>query len=82
MSVEYPRKLRTSQSDKRLRVRYKASVRSADSDYRKNGEGWDAGYQSVPVNWGISSARKRGFFELLSGITGANLSQSSPKGTL
>ena len=51
-------------------------------DYRKNGEGWDAGYQSVPVNWGISSARKRGFFELLSEITGANLSQSSPKGTL
>jgi hypothetical protein len=51
-------------------------------DYRKNGEGWDAGYQSVPVNWGISSARKRGFFELLSEITGANLSQSSPKGKL
>ena len=51
-------------------------------DYRKNGEGWDAGYQSVPVNWGISSARKRGFFELLSEITGANLSHSSPKGTL
>ena len=51
-------------------------------DYRKNGEEWDAGYQSVPVNWGISSARKRGFFELLSEITGANLSQSSPKGTL
>ena len=48
-------------------------------DYRKNGEGWDAGYQSVPVNWGISSARKRGFFELLSEITGANLGQSSPK---
>jgi len=51
-------------------------------DYRKNGEGWDAGYQSVPVDWGISSARKRGFFELLSEITGANLGQSPPKGTL
>ena len=48
MSVEYLRKLPTSQSDKRLPE------------------------QSVPVDWGISSARKRGFFELLSEITGAN----------
>ena len=33
-------------------------------DYRMEGESFDEGYQSVPVNWGISSARKRGFFEL------------------
>jgi hypothetical protein len=33
-------------------------------------EGFDEGYQSVPVNWGISSARKRGFFELLEDMTG------------
>jgi len=39
------------------------------------GEGFDAGYQSVPVNWAISSERKRGFFELLSKITGANSNQ-------
>jgi hypothetical protein len=39
-------------------------------DYRMKNEGFDEGYQSVPVNWGISSARKRGFFELLSEITG------------
>ena len=39
-------------------------------DYRMSGEGFDEGYQSVPVNWGISSARKRGFFDLLSEITG------------
>jgi len=30
----------------------------------------DEGYQSVPVNWGISSERKRGFFDLLRKITG------------
>ena len=42
-------------------------------DYRMKGEGYEAGYQSVPVNWGISSERKRSFFELLSEITGANL---------
>lgn len=39
-------------------------------DYRMAGEGFDDGYQSVPVNWGISSDRKRGFFKLLSEITG------------
>ena len=40
-------------------------------DFRKKGEAFDDGYQSVPVNWGISSARKRGFFRLLAEITGA-----------
>jgi CubicO group peptidase (beta-lactamase class C family) len=38
-------------------------------DYRMKDEGFDEGYQSVPVNWGISSARKRGFFTLLREIT-------------
>lgn len=39
-------------------------------DYRMKGEGFDEGYQSVPVNWKTSSARKKGFFKLLSEITG------------
>jgi hypothetical protein len=39
-------------------------------DYRMPGEGFDEGYQSVPVNWKTSSARKRGFFRLLSAMTG------------
>jgi hypothetical protein len=39
-------------------------------DYRMKNEAYDDGYQSVPVNWGISSARKRGFFELLANVTG------------
>jgi hypothetical protein len=39
-------------------------------DFRMTGEGFDEGYQSVPVNWGISSERKRGFFRLLVDITG------------
>jgi hypothetical protein len=34
------------------------------------GKGFDEGYQSVPVNWKASSARKGGFFKLLSEITG------------
>jgi len=40
-------------------------------DYRMKGEGTDAGFQSPPVNWGISSDRKRGFFDLLKRVTGA-----------
>jgi hypothetical protein len=40
-------------------------------DFRMKGEGFDEGYQSVPVNWTISSARKRGFFKLLAEITGS-----------
>ncbi|HZJ16155.1 MAG TPA: hypothetical protein VFD27_13965, partial [Chthoniobacteraceae bacterium] len=40
-------------------------------DFRMKGEGFDDGYQSVPVNWGLSSPRKRAFFKLLSQITDA-----------
>jgi hypothetical protein len=39
-------------------------------DFRMQGEGFDEGFQSVPVNWSISSDRKRGFFRMLSEITG------------
>jgi hypothetical protein len=38
-------------------------------DFRMSGESFDEGYQSVPVNWGISSERKRGFFRLLAEVT-------------
>jgi len=40
-------------------------------DYRMEGEEFSEGYQSVPVDWRISSARKRGFFGLLAQVTGA-----------
>jgi len=40
-------------------------------DYRMKGEGFDEGYQSMPANWGLSSARKKGFFALLADITGS-----------
>lgn len=40
-------------------------------DFRRKGEEFDEGYQSVPVNWKISSARKREFFNLVAEITGA-----------
>ena len=41
-------------------------------DFRMEGEGFESGFQSVPVDWTISSARKRGFFNLLAEITGAD----------
>jgi len=40
-------------------------------DWRMKGEGFDDGYQSVPVNWGISSPRKKAFFSLVREITGS-----------
>jgi hypothetical protein len=51
-----------------------AAVRAGASwgyfDYRMEGEEFTAGYQSVPVDWGINSARKRAFFAKLREITG------------
>jgi hypothetical protein len=41
-------------------------------DYRQAGEGFDDGFQSVPVNWSISSPRKRAFFQRLGEITGSS----------
>jgi len=34
------------------------------------GEAFEDGYQSVPVDWGINSERKKQFFSLLKEITG------------
>ena len=41
-------------------------------DFRKPGEEkvFEEGYQSVPVDWGMRSERKRGFFRLLKEMTG------------
>jgi len=39
-------------------------------DFRQRDEGFDEGFQSIPVNWRISSVRKRDFFHLLAEITG------------
>jgi hypothetical protein len=37
-------------------------------DFRREGEGFEAGYQSVPVDWGIGHERKKEFFEKLNAI--------------
>lgn len=40
-------------------------------DYRQIREPFEDGYQSLPVDWGINSARKKAFFNLLAKVTGA-----------
>jgi hypothetical protein len=40
-------------------------------DYRQIRERFEDGYQSLPVDWGINSARKKAFFGLLAQVTGA-----------
>jgi hypothetical protein len=48
-------------------------------DYRMKGnarvwgESFENGFQSVPVDWTISSPRKRGFFSLLAQVTGSEV---------
>jgi len=42
-------------------------------DYRKDGEEFEVGYQTVPVDWGINSDRKKGFFNKVREITGEGL---------
>ena len=39
-------------------------------DYRRSGEPYGEGFQSVPVDWSIDSDRKRGFFDLLARMSG------------
>jgi hypothetical protein len=40
-------------------------------DYRRKGEPFEGGFQSPPVNWGGSSARKHAFFSYVAEITGS-----------
>jgi len=40
-------------------------------DYRQIRERFEDGYQSLPVDWGINSVRKKAFFSLLAEVTGA-----------
>jgi len=52
----------------------KAAVESYASwgffDYRRQGETFEEGFQSVPVDWNINSERKKAFFEKVKEITG------------
>lgn len=41
-------------------------------DFRRNGESFNEGYQSVPVDWRVNSERKQSFFEKVREISGGN----------
>ena len=41
-------------------------------DYRMKGERYENGFQLVPLNWEISSPRKKAFFNKLEEITGGS----------
>lgn len=41
-------------------------------DFRRDGESFNQGYQSVPVDWRVNSARKKSFFEKVREISGGN----------
>ena len=56
-------------SDNNFTAAVKEHVSWGFFDFRMKGEGYDDGYQSVPVNWGLSSERKKGFFGLLKRIS-------------
>jgi hypothetical protein len=47
------------------------NMRSAIAEYAGWGYFDPEGYQSVPVNWGLDTDRKRGFFQFLKQVTGA-----------
>ncbi|MFN8240791.1 MAG: hypothetical protein U0X39_08580 [Bacteroidales bacterium] len=53
---------------------FAAAVKSYASwgffDFRREGEKYEEGYQSVPVDWGINSERKKAFFNLVREISG------------
>jgi hypothetical protein len=42
-------------------------------DWRPSMEPWEEGFQSVPVNWNISTQRKKAFFNLTATITDADI---------
>ena len=48
-------------------------------DYRFAGEPLEAGYQSVPVDWGINHPRKRAFFEMVRSVTGEASTPPRPR---
>lgn len=41
-------------------------------DFRRDGETFEEGYQSVPVDWSVNSDRKKAFFEKVKEISGGN----------
>ncbi len=41
-------------------------------DFRRKGEGFEEGFQSMPADWGVNSKRKMEFFNLVAEMTGSS----------
>lgn len=57
------------QSSNNMISAVKAHVSWGFFDYRRDGEDFNEGYQSIPADWGINSDRKNGFFNLVKEMT-------------
>jgi hypothetical protein len=58
------------QDENNLSAAVKAYASWGYFDFRRSGEAFEEGYQSVPVEWGIHSDRKKAFFNKVKEITG------------
>ncbi|MFW5700714.1 MAG: hypothetical protein ACOCWM_03405 [Cyclobacteriaceae bacterium] len=58
------------QADYNLKVAVEEHVFWGYFDFRRNEDPFEAGFQSVPVHWGINHERKEGFFDKIKEITG------------
>ncbi len=54
--------------DNNMLAAFRAGASWGYFDYRRQGEGFEAGYQSLPVDWGIRHERKQAFFGKLKEI--------------
>ena len=59
-----------NEEDYNLKAAVESFVSWGFFDYRREDEAFEEGFQSVPVDWGIDSERKKAFFEKLKEITG------------
>jgi|SRR5690554_2436973 len=57
------------QTDNNMVGAVKAHASWGFFDYRREGEAFSEGYQSIPADWGINSKRKKDFFNLVKEMT-------------
>jgi len=56
------------QEDNNMKAAFESGASWGYFDFRREGESFEAGYQSVPVDWGINHQRKEDFFGKLKEI--------------
>lgn len=59
-------------NENNMRSAFRAGASWGFFDYRMKNDGFEAGFQSVPVDWGINHERKKAFFEELKEFSNKN----------